>query len=160
MSHYEIVVKSAEPQLVASQRRVIARMADLDVLSPQMFHEIYAQVGAVHNGPAGELWHDTKVFDGTNIDVEAYVPISAAVPITDKVTLRTLPAVEALACVTHHGPFAKLNEAHEAIHAWMHANGYQRVPPDRYVYHAVCRNGDPDDNVCEVQYPVEKIAAV
>lgn len=158
MSDYKIVLKAAEPQLVASQRRVIARMADLNVVLPQMFNEIYAQVGEVGSGPAGELWHDTKVFDGTDMDVETYVPISAAVPVTDALTVKTLPAVATLACVTHEGPFAKLNEAHEAIHAWMHANGYQRVPPDRCIYHAVCRGGNPDDNVCEVQYPVAKIA--
>jgi len=83
------------------------------------------------------------------------------VPETDRVKMRILPEVEAMACTLHHGPFVTIGEAYQALGKWIDLNGYRIVGPAREVYLRVADQSstsasqtDPN-TVTEIQFPVE-----
>jgi effector-binding domain-containing protein len=39
-----------------------------------------------------------------------------------------------VATTTHHGPYGRLNEAHDGIRSWCHENGYTLAGPNWEVY--------------------------
>jgi effector-binding domain-containing protein len=80
--------------------------------------------------------------------------IDGALPVTDRVKVRELPAVEQMACTVHHGPFPQLNLGYQALGQWAETNGYRFVGPSREVYLQV--SDDESTNVAEIQIPIEK----
>jgi effector-binding domain-containing protein len=61
-----------------------------------------------------------------------------------------------MACVVQHGSFAGFQRAYQALMNWIEANGYQITGPNREIYHQYERDGNPDDYVTEIQFPVAK----
>ena len=91
--------------------------------------------------------------------MRAAVPIAGPIAESGLVRVRQLPAGQ-VAYVVHHGSFAGLPLAKQAIFAWIEASGCRRAGAIRKVYlhhdpdHQA--NEDSPRHVTEVQFPVNR----
>ena len=152
MSKYDVVIKKVAPVRIASVRDVVANYG----AQGELWNELEAYL-AQHNvrpvAPCLTLDHNDS-YKERDVDLEVCEVIDAALPSTDRVQVRELPAVEQMACTVHHGPFPQLNQGYQALMQWAEANGYRFTGPSREVYLQV--SSDDSTNVAEIQIPVEK----
>lgn len=161
MSKYDVVIKKVEPIKVASVRGVVPTPPQQGPLWSEL--EGYLARQRVRSAaPCFSLYHDDE-YKERDWDIEACELIEADLAETGRVKVRTLPAVETMACTVHHGPFVTLNEAYDAIGKWIDANGYRICGPGREIYvhvteegHGMVSQTDPH-TVTELQFPVEKV---
>ena len=165
MSKYEVVIKSAEQIKVASVRDVVPTPPD----QGPMWEELGGYLALNHVRPSGAcftLYYDDE-FKERDWDLEVCEQIdvdlsdSTLAPDAsagERIKVRTLPAVDSLACTIHHGPFVTIGEAYNALGQWITDNGYRITGPCREVYLRPQENGSQDDpeTVTEIQFPVEK----
>ena len=154
VSQYDIVIKKVAPVRIASIRDVVA---NYDAQG-----ELWGELGAYlaqHNvkavAPCLTIDHNDS-YKERDVDLEVCEVIDAALPATDRVKVRELPAVEQMACTVHHGPFNLLSHGYQALMQWAEASGYRFCGPSREVYLQVSETGDESTNVAEIQIPVEK----
>ncbi len=166
MTKYDVVIKKVEAIQVASVRGVVATPPEQGPLWDEL--EPYLQKQHVRTtGPCFSLYHDDEYMEH-DWDIEVCEQIHADLPETGRVNVRTLPAVESMACTVHQGPFTTISEAYSAIMKWIEANSYRIVGPCREVYVRPAGLSNPSgsvqvnqadpDTVTEIQYPVEKTA--
>ncbi|MGQ0604188.1 MAG: MerR family transcriptional regulator [Anaerolineales bacterium] len=121
MPNYEVVIKQVPPQLVASIRRIIPAYNQINPL----FGELMGFL-ALH-GAAQTLcfavWHD-EAYREQDVDAEAAGVLKAPTPETNGVKVRELPG-GLMASVVHNGAYNRLQQAYNALHAWVDANGYR-----------------------------------
>lgn len=151
MSKYDVVIKKVAPVRIASIRDVVANYGAQG--------ELWGELGAYlaqHNvravAPCLTIDHNDS-YKERDVDLEVCEVIDAALPVTDRVKVRELPAVEMMACTVHHGPFNQLNQGYQALMQWAEANAYRFIGPSREVY---LQTGDEATNVAEIQIPLEK----
>jgi effector-binding domain-containing protein len=158
MPEYEIVLKSVEPQLVATTFGVIPNYQDCGAIFDRLFDLAYEYVyrhGIKQVGCGIAIYHDTKLRD-RDIPVEAAAPIYERIDSDERVWVYELPAIEKMACAVHRGSFATLGQAYNALLEWIEKNGYQIVGSTREVYLQYERGKDQSQYLTEVQVPVEK----
>jgi effector-binding domain-containing protein len=164
MSKYDVVIKKVEPVKVASVRGVVPTPPEQGPLWGEL--EGYLAKHNVHTiGPCLTLYHDDEARE-RDWDIEVCEPIDGELPESSRIKVRTLPAVETVACVIHAGPFVTIGEAYEAVMKWIDANGYRMVGPSREVYvrpsapieagGALASSQTDPQTVTEIQFPVEK----
>lgn len=157
MSRYDVVIKSADEIKVASVRGVVPTPPEQGGLWDQLEGHLEMQrvrpVGACFT-----LYHDDE-FKERDWDLEVCEPIDGDLSQSKHVRVWTLPAVDAMACTIHHGPFTTIGEAYNAIGKWIADNGYRITGPCREVYLEPSENGSQIDpnTVTEIQFPVEKV---
>jgi DNA-binding transcriptional MerR regulator len=166
VSKYDVVIKSADEIRVASVRDVVPTPPD----QGRLWQELGGYLAMNHirpNGACFTLYHDDE-FKERDWDVEVCEQINVELSEStlapdasagERIKVRTLPAVDSLACTIHHGPFVTIGEAYNALGKWITDNGYRITGPCREVYLNPSRNGsqtDPD-TVTEIQFPVEKV---
>jgi len=168
MPTYEVVIKKAEPQLVASIRDVIPTFA----AQGRVWNELDAFLSRRKANPIGPcltVYHDTE-FKEHDVDVEVCEPLGSAVPGDDRVKVYTLPGVEKMACILHRGSFENVGQTYGALTAWIQANGYRIIGSNREVYlvavllqksavqYPASYLTDKEENrLTEIQFPVEKV---
>jgi DNA-binding transcriptional MerR regulator len=160
MPNYEVVLKRVPPQLVAGVREVISNWEAVTPTLNRNFDAVLEYVeghGGPFAGPALDIWYGMEQANGTNLDVEAAAQIESPIPESERVKVHTLPSVETMASTIHHGSFATLAQPHGAVMQWVEANGYRIAGPSREVYLQYERNGDQNQYITEIQYPVEKV---
>lgn len=154
MSTYDVVVKKTEAQWIASVRDIIPSY-------PEQGH-LWNELGSTMNqrgihpvGACFTIYHA----DEPEIDAEVCEPLSASAQSYGRMQCRELPGLEMSACTVHHGPFATLPKAYEALIGWIDANGYRINGPCREFYLNAPKNGSQNDpsTVTEIQFPVEKV---
>ncbi len=158
MPTYEVVLKQVPAQKVAGVQGVAPNWAELGPTFNHLFDEVIgylAQSGGKMTGPAIALYHDREYRDH-DINVAAAMPTDSDLPGNARVHLHELPAVETMACLIYPGPFTGIEAGYKAMMDWIAANGYQISGPNREVYLAYEREGDPAKYVTELQIPVEK----
>lgn len=70
---------------------------------------------------------------------------------------RSVPAVETMATLVHHGSYATLSQGYSTLGHWIRQNEYEIIGPAREVYLKIgLLHGDRHDNVTEIQFPVTK----
>ncbi len=150
---YDVVIKHSERQMVASVRDTVPTYGDMG----RLFGKIFAQLGQVRPaGPVLAIYHDGE-YREQDADVEAAVPITAALPVQQPVMIRELPEEKTLASVIHQGSYGTLSQAYAALMNWIGANGYRINGPNREIYlRGPEHGGDPASYVTEVQFPIEK----
>ncbi len=168
MPEYEILRKVVDAQWVASVRTKISSW-DQDVVGPtitRLFDEACEYVdglGMAETGVGIALYHESQFIhlgdQSEDIDIETAVPIAGPAPEGGRVKVRELPRTE-VAYVVHHGSYAGLPLAKQAIFAWIEKSGYRRAGPARevYLYHDPDHQSNEDSprHVTEVQFPLEK----
>jgi len=169
MPDFEILLKTIEPQRIASVRETITSW-DQDIVGPtftRMFDEVGEYLGT-HKvepiGPGVALYHHQSPFIDSGaaeeyLDVESAMVIDTSLPESDRVKVREVPQME-VAYTVHHGDFSGLPLAKQAIFSWLEGNGYRRVGPIREIYlHFDSNHQDNYDSphhVTEIQFPIEK----
>ena len=163
MSDFDVRLKPLAPQIVASVRETIPDWEQVTPTFNRIFDEAYAYVlghGGQPAGPPLDRWLDTGQMllqdhrpEG-DLHVEACVPLRGAIPESGRVRVYEMEGADAAASAVLHGPFTGIGRAHEAVIRWAEANGYRISGPSREVYLQYRRDGDPQDYVTEVQYPV------
>lgn len=155
MPKYDVLLKTLEPQLIASIRERMHDGERLGVLFKQISEYITAQ-DAKQAGPGFILYYDTE-FTDESFDAEAAFPISAAIPETDQIKVYEFPCVESAACLVYKGTHEGMAEASQVIATWIEENGYRISGPNRVLF-LDCGEDEtaPGEWVVETQYPVEK----
>jgi DNA-binding transcriptional MerR regulator len=153
MSAYDVVIKKITPVRIASIRDVVANYG----AQSELWHELEDYL-AQHNvkpvAPCLTIDHNDG-YKERDVDLEVCEVIDAALPVSERVRVYELPAVETMACTVHHGPFPQLNQGYQALMQWAEANNYRFCGPSREVYLHV--DGDEATNVAEIQIPIEKV---
>jgi DNA-binding transcriptional MerR regulator len=158
MSKYDVVIKSTDELTIASVRDVVPTPPEQGGL----WEELGSYLGMHRVKPSGAcftLYHDDE-FKERDWDLEVCEQINVDLSESKRIKVRTLPAVDSMACTIHNGPFTTLGEAYNAIGKWITDNGYQIVGPCRELYLQTNSDGNQNDpnTVTEIQFPVEKIA--
>jgi predicted transcriptional regulator YdeE/DNA-binding transcriptional MerR regulator len=158
MPDYEIILKHVDPQWVASVSGTIPSYDQSEPIFDRLFDDVYGYVyrlGVRNAGCGIALYHETGD-DSEGIRVEALAPLTSRILASGAVKVYELPGVETVASVIHHGSFATIGKAYQAILAWIRANGYQIAGPTRELYLSYQRGGDQSQYVTEIQFPVSK----
>lgn len=151
MPKYDVLLKTLEPQLVASIRE---RTHELGVLFSQVADYIESQ-GAKQAGPGVILYHDTEYAE-EGPDAECSFPISAALAQTERIKVHELPRVESAACLVYKGTHEGMGDASRAIATWIEDNGYRIAGPNRVLFLNCAGDEGAGEWVIETQFPVEK----
>jgi len=158
MPSYDVVTKKVDSQRVAALRDVIPTYG----AQGQLWGELVAyleQHKVKPVGPCFTLYYDDE-YKEQDVDAEVCEPVSADTPLSNqgRVKIYDLPAIETMACVIHQGSYDTIGQAYSALLAWIDANGYRIVGPNREVYLRGVESGDdPSTYVTEVQFPVAKV---
>lgn len=154
MVNYDVVLKTAEPYLVASIRDTIPSYPQQGHLWEELESHLLQQ-NINPNGPCLTIYHS----DEPEIDAEVCEPVDMEFPVQGRVQVHLLPKVESMACIVHHGPFVTLGESYTAILKWIEMNGYRISGPAREIYLQPADKGSQTDpnTVTEIQFPVEKV---
>jgi effector-binding domain-containing protein len=157
MSKYDVVIKNAEQIKIASVRDVVPTPPDQGPL----WEELGGYLATNHIHPSGAcftLYYDDE-FKERDWDLEVCEQIHVDLAESKRIKVRTLPAVDSLACTIHHGPFVTIGEAYNALGQWITDNGYRITGPCREVYLRPHQDGSQTDpeTVTEIQFPVEKV---
>jgi DNA-binding transcriptional MerR regulator len=155
---YDVVLKRVDAQRVALVRDIIPTQEQINQTFNRLFDEVQTAIQrnqAGFTGPAIALWYDSGM-QPHDMHVAAAIGTSGTLAADDRVHIEELPAVEHMASVVHHGPFATLSQAYGALFGWIEANGYQITGPSREVYLQYERDGDQNQYVTELQAPVAR----
>lgn len=157
MSQYEVVIKKTSPIRVASLREFVPSYSAIGRLLGEVYGYLQ-QHGVKPAGPSGAIWHDPGHKE-SDLDGEAFVPIEGDLAGNDRIKVTTLPAVETMASVIHHGSYNRFNQAYQAIITWIEANGYTITGLNREIYLQCDADVKQDDEsyVSEIQFPVTKV---
>jgi effector-binding domain-containing protein len=158
MSKYDVVIKNAEQIKVASVRDVVPTPPD----QGSLWEELGGYLALNHVRPSGAcftLYYDDE-YKERDWDLEVCEQIDVDLSESKRIKVRTLPAIDSMACTIHHGPFVTIGEAYNALGQWITDNGYRITGPCREVYLRPNENGSQTDpeTVTEIQFPVEKVS--
>ncbi len=158
-----VVLKSVPEQVYLSYRNVIA---------PENLLSLFQNVASRVPGLAGRqnvsycttLIH-WDAFDMDNFDAELGYLMSKSLDLSIELsedvilTERILPAVEEMASVVLIGGPARYPAGFEAVTRWCELNGYDLNIPQREIYLEIPADGNTDDMVIELQFPVERVVS-
>ena len=102
-------------------------------------------------------------FDMENMDAEFGYLMSKSIDLNISLsedvmlTERILPAVDEMASVILVGGPERYPAGHEAVARWCEANGYDVNKPERYIFLEMPADGNPENTVIELQFPVERV---
>ncbi len=156
MSTHDVVLKTLEPQTVASIRAVVPTPPDQGPLWATLMGALETEHVRVQGTPI-TVYHDTE-YKERDWDVEVCAPVAAGTAVPG-IAVAELPGHETAACVVYHGPLAGLPEAYDALARWISQNGYQAAGPTREVNLRVAgpiADQHTPDSVVEIQFPVAR----
>src|SRR5574340_11211 len=131
MTTYDVVIKRVEPVRVASVRGVVASPPQQAPLWSELTSHLDGSK-AKPNGACMTLYYDEE-YKEKDWDIEVCQPITGELGERGRVKLRTLPAVESMACTVHHGAFSEIQQAYDALLKWIDEGGYRIAGPAREV---------------------------
>ncbi len=120
--------------------------ADFPTLWPRLLETVWA---AVRSSTEITPNRNVMLYKDDVPNVEIGVEVSEPIPDLGQVVGSTLPAGR-VATTTHHGTYADLGSAHQAIIEWCKRQGLQRVGP-RWEVYGHWREGSAEQDV-EVYY--------
>src|SRR5262249_4858975 len=115
------------------------------------------------------LYHDSE-YREREVDVEVAVPLDRCPPGIagdGRISVRELPGADAMASVVHAGSYTTIDQASNALFAWIATQGYRVAGPYREVYLRFGADGlklalpgaylteEADNYLTELQVPVE-----
>jgi DNA-binding transcriptional MerR regulator len=130
---YDVILRDSDPQLVAAYREVAANDDHIE----QMFDRLEVYVarfdGARADQPPLSIYYDEE-YREQNMDVEVAVPLKYAIPETEPFRVRELPRLSSIASVVHVGEYSTIDQAYNALLAWIEAHDYQMAGPIWEIY--------------------------
>jgi DNA-binding transcriptional MerR regulator len=156
MPAQEVVIKQVKPVKVAALRDTVANYGAQGPLWEELMGFI-VQHGARPSGPCFAVYYDPE-YRERDVDLEVCQPVDRALPDDPRVKVHEIPGAETMACVVHQGSYDRFMETYGALTAWIEANGYQIVGPNREIY-LVSMNDTSDASalVTEIQLPVARV---
>ncbi len=129
-SHYDVVLKTAEPLWIASVRGNVPKVEMMGEMRAERLKVLYAGLAETKVTPREPelfIYHNPEYTD-TDIDMETATAIDPAevkrfTP-GGVVVARELPAAERVASVIHRGPLWDVPQAIIALFTWIGANGF------------------------------------
>lgn len=158
MPAYDVVLKKVAPLQVAQTQGIAPDMSQIGPTLNRLFDQVMNYVmqhGATLVGPGITLYYDTEISE-RDLSVAACMPFGGSLTDSEQVKVITLPVVETMASVIHHGSFSTITQAYNALTKWLEANGYHISGPTRELNLEYDRDGDQSKYVTEIQFPVEK----
>lgn len=159
MPVHDVVIKSIEPDMIASVRSIIP---SYDYCG-QLFGELmgYLMSHRVQfSGPPMGLFYDTE-YKEQDVDVEVAMPVDPSTRGSDRIKVHELPGIETAACLIHKGDYYLFPESYEALMLWIQSNGYRIAGTDRQIYlRSYGDTQDMSDFLTEIQFPVVKAMEV
>lgn len=162
----EIIIKTVEPILVASARKVFSKESfdeNLEQMWPTVNNYINAK-GIKRTIPCLMIYHsgwwDMKqwnlIYDEQTLDVEVAEPVTKFFEGNGEVQVYELPKIEKMACIVHHGSFSTISKTFDTLFEWIRQNNYVADGPIREIYH----KGDwvtdnPNEYITELQIPIK-----
>ncbi len=159
MSTYEVILKPVPSFRAASVRAVAADMNQLGSTLDHAFDTVAAYIhqhGAKQSPRQEECGVTLYHAMDKEIHVEAAFGIEGALSGNDHVQVYEMPAIEQAACIVHHGTFATLENAYNALLKWIDTNQYEIVGPNCEINLEYERGGDQTKFVTEIQFPVRQ----
>jgi DNA-binding transcriptional MerR regulator len=159
MPDYDVVIKRVSPIRGAVLHDSLVGNQSGDMNYTYLFDEVADHMrkhGATKSAPVIDLWYDLPGNLPEEMRVTVVIPTESDLPETDRVRIEELPAVDQMVSVVHRGPFTTISAANVAALKWIERHGYRVNGPGRGVYLQYDRDGDPNDWVTEIQFPVEK----
>jgi len=146
----DVVVKRIDAQSVASIRDVLATRGDVARLFQAL--AVYQRRHGLNATSWTVVWHDPD-FREAEVDAEATFATTDPLPSDERVRRSELPAVEAMACVVHHGPPESIGSSCQTLLQWIDTNRRQIAGPERV---RMIQRGGPGgaDDIVELQVPV------
>ena len=153
---YNVTLETIPERYVASVRMTLPSYEDEGTLWGVLVSET-EPLGVI---PGDPCLCSVTYLDGehkeSDVDVEAQKTVKGRYPDTEHVRFKTMPAVT-VASTVHNGSYRGLNEANEAVAAWIRDNGYQLDGSAFFIYHVSPHETQaPEEFVTEVCYPVRK----
>jgi DNA-binding transcriptional MerR regulator len=156
----DVVVKAIPPQRYLALREVFPDVASVR----RMVRQISALVP--HNVPASSLGQiafvvHSRMFDPDALDFEVGYLLTgksaAEIRLSEErvLTVRDLPAVEAMATLAHTGSINDIHRSYGLLGMWVEQQQWQIMGPGRQVMLRLPQPGQ-DDAVIELQLPVSK----
>lgn len=167
-SHYDVVLKAAEPLWIASMRGNVPKVEMMGDLRAERLKTLYAglmEANVTPREPELFIYHNPEYTD-TDIDMETATAIDPAeakrLAPDSMVTARHLPAAEQVASVIHRGPLWDVPHAIIALFTWIGANGFTSAGVI-HEYHLRWRELELseaafEDVTLEMQIPVVRLA--
>ncbi len=91
------------------------------------------------------------------IDTEVWVQVEKLMPDVDELHFCTLPETD-VAAIAYRGGYEKIGEINQYIYRWAVDNSYKISGSSYQTYYvSPAAEGDPDNYITEVCYPVEKL---
>ena len=154
MPKYDVLLKTLEPQLVASIRERMHETAREGELFREVAEYIESQ-GARGTGPGMTLFYASESTE-EGFDAECAFPVSAGPKGNERIKVYKLPRVESAACLVYKGTDEGMGDVSRVIAAWIEENGYRICGPNRLVFLDCGGDDGSGDWVLETQFPVEK----
>ncbi len=157
----DVIVKQVPAMLVLSVRTVVESFEAGMGLFGQVLYALPAK--SPYGLPFG-IWHGDGI-DERSIDVEIgrvlTTPSHAPVTLGEglQLTLRELPAVDAMATFVLRGSTEHAHLGYSAIGTWAEINGYRLVGAPREVALHLAQTADRSDGITEIQFPIEALDA-
>ncbi|MDF2532432.1 MAG: transcription activator effector binding protein [Clostridia bacterium] len=152
---YDVVIKKVEPIKIASVRDTIPNYGEQGHLWEELVGYINKHDVKIIP-PCMVIYYEEGYTEGS-VDAEIIESIVGDMPETDRIKVKTLPAVDEMACLVHTGPYTTLPMAYGAISKYIQDNGYEVIAPPRELY---LKGGwitdDPNEYVTELQFPVRR----
>jgi effector-binding domain-containing protein len=162
---YDIVTRRIEPQRAASIRTRVDSTNDTTHLFEEVEHYV-ARHQARAASPPLTIYYDAD-YREHDAEVEVAIPVSTPLQGNERIHIRELPAIPLAACVIHAGSYHSLDQAWQALFAWIEEHGYRVAGPSREVYLRFGAEGldlalplsylaeKSDEYVTELQLPIE-----
>lgn len=158
-----VVLKSVPQQLFLSYRNTITG-EELLPLYQSILTRVPLLAGRQNISHFATLMHWDE-FDMENMDAELGFFLSKSrdlsIELSEDVILqeRMLPAVKEIASVILVGGPERYPAGFEAVTRWCEENGYDVNKPERYIFLEMPPDGNPDDTIIELQFPVERVVS-
>lgn len=127
-SHYEVVLKQANPLTIASTRQIVPQLSDMPTYRCTMFEDIYMWLAQIKpTAPELVIYHSSEYIE-ENVDMETAVPIppdaQGELHAVGDIKMRVLDEPLELATTVHSGNIYDLPQAMIALFGWVGTNGY------------------------------------
>lgn len=159
-SPYEIVIKSIEPQTIASVRQIVPHLAEMGYYCQVMYAGLYSlleQFRIVPLEPELTLYHNEE-YQETDLDVEVALPVAPMTKlVNEQLTVRDLPGADLAAALIYEGPLMGMQQAVLALLAYIGTHHHVIAGPLRELHHSgpVHINNQPVPSaVVELQIPI------